>query len=71
MTRRDRPIGSKLSNMLSDLRQAGVGDARIARESGLSLATIFRLRAGIGKRPSYQTVSAIERVFERKVTRRD
>ena len=58
-----------IKNLLNDLNDAGVSDAKVAAYCvalgcKISQATINRLRSGVHKSTNYQTYSVIEKLYE-------
>jgi len=53
---------ARFQSMILALRQSGLGRTEIAARTGISRAHLYRLAAGDIRRPSYDTVSKIEKL---------
>lgn len=51
--------------IIAGLESQGISQSEIARETGLSRMTIWRLNTGISPRPSYETVMKLKNYSER------
>ena len=60
------PIAAQLSQRLVELRRLGMHDGEIADATGFSRALVWRYRKGIANRPGWDSVQAIERVYEQR-----
>ncbi|MDW9898505.1 helix-turn-helix domain-containing protein [Sinorhizobium meliloti] len=63
--RRDPPLPKRIAALVGQIRVAGMTPAAIARESGISRQTIWRIEAGEISRPSYDTIERLERLWAR------
>ncbi|MDX0719648.1 helix-turn-helix domain-containing protein [Sinorhizobium medicae] len=63
--RRDAPLPKRIAALVGEIRGAGMTPAAIARESGISRQTIWRIEAGEISRPSYETIQRLERLWAR------
>ncbi|WP_026618571.1 transcriptional regulator with XRE-family HTH domain [Ensifer sp. WSM1721] len=65
------PSTAIAETMIARLKASGLTPSMIARESGISRMTVWRIANGDARQPSYDTVHRIERVYEaRCLTRR-
>jgi transcriptional regulator with XRE-family HTH domain len=53
----------KLENMIAALQNRGMSFRDIGREAGISSTTVFRLSAGEGRAPSYETFTKLEVLY--------
>ncbi|WP_370167964.1 helix-turn-helix domain-containing protein [Sinorhizobium fredii] len=68
---RELPIAEQVAGMIGEIRRHGLGPAAIARESGLSRQSIWRLEAGESRAPSADTVERLERLRDRVSATKD
>lgn len=66
---RDEPTSADVEAMIAGLRINGMTPTQIARESGVSRQTVWRLSVGETSRPSYTVVHRIERVYLSRVSK--
>ena len=71
MSRRDQPVADRRAGMLDGLRQQGVPDLQIARETGLARQTVHRLRSGDARAPHWDIVRSIEDLYQKRVPSRN
>lgn len=65
--RKDPPDpAEQFQSMLEALRNDGMSYGDIARETGLSRATAWRLSVGEVKEPSYRTGAAVEKLYRER-----
>lgn len=55
----------KFASMVGALRSSGMTLRALGKQCGLSPATLQRIERGEARQPSYGTVKAIERVWEK------
>jgi transcriptional regulator with XRE-family HTH domain len=63
MSRRDPPAWKMLESMIIGLVGAGISRSEIARQSGLTKATILRYESGEIRRPSADSFRRVEHVY--------
>ncbi|MDW9503045.1 XRE family transcriptional regulator [Sinorhizobium meliloti] len=66
----DEPsTAEQIEAMLEGLRISGMRPSAIARESGVSRQTVWRLSVGEASQPSYRVVKGIEKLWLTRNTR--
>lgn len=66
----DEPsTAEQIEAMLEGLRISGMTPSAIARESGVSRQTVWRLSVGEASQPSYRVVKGIEKLWLTRSTR--
>ncbi|UXN60909.1 helix-turn-helix domain-containing protein [Phyllobacterium zundukense] len=57
----------QFASLIAGLEAAGMSRDLIAKQCGLSRASVWRLAAGEARTPTYGTVRSLERLYETKV----
>jgi transcriptional regulator with XRE-family HTH domain len=57
----------RFAALISGLESNGITQPQISRATGLSRTTVWRLGAGLGRAPSYETIKRLETLAARTV----
>lgn len=60
-------MADPFQSMLAGLSSTGMSTTEIARQSGLSRQTLYRIKNGEAREPTYDTYQKIDRVYRNSV----